>query len=221
MKFLSVISLSVGKYLNSIAFVYTDNDGYREIGNLGGSYTHPAAINNLGQVAGSSENADGEIRAFLYTPGFGMEDLGIIKTWRDRSYPDRSYGRDLNDNGVVVGAAAAGNQKGFHVWHAFREAGNGMVDLGTLGGRRSWSKSINASGTIIGEADDKDNLDRQFLYNPAFGMVHLQPLITNLPADTLLIQVRQINNAGEICGNIWFNNGGFTIPQAFVLTPNP
>jgi probable HAF family extracellular repeat protein len=205
-----------GEYLYSVAFVY-DTDGYREIGDLGGGYAHPAAINNLGQVPGTSENADGDVRAFLYTPGFGMEDLGIIKTWKDRFKADDSFGRDLNDSGVVVGDAAAGNQKGLHANHAFSEAGEGMVDLGTLGGGLdSAAFSINATGDVIVRGNDEDGQERSFLYTDDFGMLDLEPLITNLPAN-IQITARQINDAGEICGRIIYTDG---TAEAFVLTPN-
>ncbi len=131
---------ATGNYTSSsVAFVYTDTAGFKEIGDLGSGWSFALAINNCGQVAGTSDNADGDGRAFRYTPGFGMEDLGIIETWENQKKnrfgrADYSHGRDLNDSGVVVGNAAAGMQKGSFANHAFSESGQGMVDLGTLGG---------------------------------------------------------------------------------------
>jgi probable HAF family extracellular repeat protein len=40
-----------------------------DLGTLGGTYTSAAAVNNLGEVAGTSETADGTMRAFLWRRG--------------------------------------------------------------------------------------------------------------------------------------------------------
>ncbi len=205
-----------GEYGYTGAFVYSDEIGFDDIGDLGGGYAHPAAINNFGQVAGTSENAAGETFAFRYTPGLGMAGLGVIETAGPNN-TDRSVGRDLNDLGDVVGWATAGKRKGLSVYHAFREAGQGMESLGTLGKPESWAKSVNSSGAIIGEAYDTPNRDElEFLYTDEIGMVELAPLITNLPPDTGFV-TRQINDAGQICGTIYLADGA----QAFLLTPNP
>lgn len=203
-------------------YVYTDEFGAEDIGDLGEGYTYAYAINNSGQITGSFWFADGEGRAFRFTPGVGMEDLGIIKTSNDPSHEDFSHGRDINDFGVVVGFSPAGKHKGFAVTHAFREAGQGMDDLGTLegsdGGAVSRAGSINSHGEIIGSAQDKDNRIVKFLYTEQFGMVELEPLIVNLPSDTTIIGATQINDAGEICGEIRFMDGS---SEAILLTLTP
>ncbi|MCH7687902.1 MAG: hypothetical protein IH899_14675 [Planctomycetes bacterium] len=148
-----------------------------------------------------------------------MKDLGIIETWKHRfGRADYSHGRDLNDSGVVVGNAAAGIQKGWFANHAFSEAGQGMVDWGTLGKKELFSQafSINATGDVIGTASLNGSF-LSFLYTDNFGMVELEPLITNVPANTN-ITARQINNAGEISGTISLASG---FVAAFLLTPNP
>jgi probable HAF family extracellular repeat protein len=200
------------------AFVYTDEDGLEDIGDLGSGGAVGAAINNSGQVTGYSDNADGKTRAFRFTPGTGMVDLGIIKKGGPDIWGDNSSGNDINDSGVVIGQSSAGARKGWSRVNVFREAGQGMEDLGTLGGSRSQAGSVNSHGDIVGWAHDEDNQTVYFLYTDEFGMVELEPLITNLPADTSKIKVSQINDAGEICGTISYTDA---TEEAFLLTPLP
>jgi len=54
-------------------------------------------INNLGQVVGYADTADGLQHAFLYSAG-QMTDLGVIG---DRWCSSIAYG--INDNGQIVG----------------------------------------------------------------------------------------------------------------------
>ena len=204
------------------AFVYTEHDGMiKDIGDLGGERAGGFAINKLGEITGYSENADGERRAFLFIPGEGMQDLGIIKkTPRIYASGSHSDGADLNDLAVVVGRSVAGTQNGSPVDHAFVEAGNGLIDLGTLDGDSdSGAMSINFDGEIVGWSVGRDSRWRGFLYTNEFGMLDLDSLIGVLPTGTNGIERWgiEINDAGEICGSYTFTNG--TI-QAFLLTPN-
>ncbi len=205
-------------------FVYSDGDGgTTDIGNLGGGNTYGYAINNLGEITGASENADGDLRAFLFIPGEGMQDLGIIKKV-PRVFGgfggSQSGGNDLNEGAVVVGKSAAGLQDGSPVYHAFREAGQGMKDLGTLtGDGNSGATSINFRGEIVGWSVGLDSRWRGFLNTDEFGMLDLESLIVDLPTGIGGINHWriQINDAGEICGAFRFTGG---ISEAFLLTPN-
>ena len=204
-------------------FVYTDEGGFEDIGDLGGGSTLAYKINNLGQIAGVSHDADGNPRAFRYTPSTIenqpgiMENLGIIKAGSPSLYGNSSSGTDINDSGVVVGNASAGARKGSNKYHVFRDAGAGMEDLGTLGGPLSKTVGINSDEEIVGRAYDRDNQNVNFLYTDEIGMVALEPLITDLPADTEKFWVRGINDDGDICGTITYTDG---TGEAFLLLPN-
>jgi len=198
------------------AFVYTDEFGYEELPQLGNGNAGGEAINNLGQVTGLDLNANEEIRAFRYTPGFGIEDLGVIESGGPTNR-DASYGNDINDSGMVVGLATAGKQKGVAVTHAFREGGSGMDDLGTLGGRNSYAYGINQQGSIVGDAYDANGKERPFLYTNETGMIELEPLITNMPVNSILFNAIRINDVGKIIANIGFTDGS---SEACLLTPN-
>ena len=64
-----------------------------EMSNLGvltgGTYSTATGLNNLGQVVGTANTAAAGQRAFLYSPGVGMQDIGtlgglnsVVRPWR-------------------------------------------------------------------------------------------------------------------------------------------
>ena len=68
-----------------------------DLGTLGKGSSYAWAINNLGQIAGYSDTAQGETHAVLWQDG-GMTDLGTLGgKW--------SFAYALNNRGQVVGAS--------------------------------------------------------------------------------------------------------------------
>ena len=85
-----------------------------------------AAINNLGQIVGSSGRTDPETyestyRSFLYENGV-MTALPVPSS--------ESYAGDINDSGVVVGTMRAGG--GFSNYHAYIYADGVVTNLNSL-----------------------------------------------------------------------------------------
>jgi probable HAF family extracellular repeat protein len=80
-----------------------DGVGTRDLGSLGGQWNQASAINEAGQVVGSSMVVfDGPRHAFITGPdGMGMRDLGTLG---DRD----SFATAINDVGQVVGVYIAG-----------------------------------------------------------------------------------------------------------------
>ena len=64
-----------------------------DLGTLGGNYSRARAINNHGQITGSSRNSEGNENAFIWDRDNGMVSLGN----------DTYIGFDINDSGYVVG----------------------------------------------------------------------------------------------------------------------
>src|SRR5258706_16063775 len=57
-------------------FVWTKAGGIVNLGSLGGRVAVAYGINDAGTVIGVSQTADGKIRAFGWTAGIGIDDLG-------------------------------------------------------------------------------------------------------------------------------------------------
>ena len=130
------------------AFLYRNNQMI-DLGTLGQGdedESYASAINDFGQITGSSDTGDGRSHAFLYENGI-MQDLGTL----GGSY---SYGLGINNDGHVVGGS--GNYNGNVT--AFLHDGTEMLNLcdQTDCSAQGWTwlqtaKDINDAGCITGE----------------------------------------------------------------------
>ena len=87
-----------------------------DLGTLGGTFSEGVAINDSGQVTGSSVTADGEFHAFLWD-GTRMQDLGTLGG-------THSDGTAINASGQVTGtpSTADGALHAF-LWDGTTDAG--------------------------------------------------------------------------------------------------
>jgi len=113
---------------------------------LGGPNSNGIAINNLGQVAGSSNTSDGSLRAFRYS-GSTITDL--------KSVYGISNGSGINDAGLVVGGSEYRGWTYANEWHAFLWQAGKIADLNQQLPRGSaWTLEvaydINKDGRIVG-----------------------------------------------------------------------
>ncbi len=146
------------------------------------AHSSAAAINDLGQVVGTTTTPTSAGHAFLALP---MIDLGTLGG-------QTSAAVGLNDSGQVTGTSdtATGTQEAF-LWQA-----GTMQGLGSLNGGSSRAVAINASGQVLGNNDLGPGGaagPRAFLWS-AGTMIDLGTL--GGPSSTAVA----INDAGQVIG---------------------
>jgi probable HAF family extracellular repeat protein len=151
------------------------------LGHLGSEEnTEAAAINDAGQVAGSSIAPDGIRHAYIWANGT-MRDLGTLGA--------ASIATDMNASGQVVGETYVGG------WpHAFLWEQGHMRDLGTLGGTSSRAWGINRDGAVVGQSTLANGNVRAYIWQ--HGVMRRIPSMESFNAIA-----RGINNAGVIVGS--------------------
>jgi probable HAF family extracellular repeat protein len=102
------------------------------------------AINNRGEVAGTSTTESGDIHAVVWSKSGVVADLGTLGGATSRAYA-------INDLGQVVGMSETASGD----WHAFLwSASTGMTELPTLAGTTTCEAvDINDRGDAVGYCD--------------------------------------------------------------------
>jgi probable HAF family extracellular repeat protein len=170
---------------------------------LGGTIdvSYGRALNNLGQVAGSSYTPSSAQHAFFWTKTSGMQDLGTFGGQNSTAW-------GVNDSSQVVGEADLANG----LTHAFLwTQAQGLQDLGSLSHASSYAYAINNVGQVVGQAFVSLNTSHAFLWTATGGM---QDLGTLGGADSV---ATAINDLGEVVGYSGLAGGGET--HAFLWTP--
>lgn len=190
--------------LSEHAYLLQIGNGLIDVG--GATWGTELAVNNSTEVVGQGIYS----HAFHWSTASGIQDIGTLGGYY-------SYAYDINDNGLVVGAAS---YSGYSNYHAFAwQDGGSIQDLGTLGGSYSGAFGINNNGFVVGFAKTTSSTSdsRAFLWTSDKGMQDLNDLISP-SAGWNLLEARAINDSGQIVGYGINANGGGT---AFLLNPIP
>jgi probable HAF family extracellular repeat protein len=167
-----------------------------DLGTLPGGYeSSPLGVNNRGQVVGGATDASSNGRAFLWTEGEGLQDLGTLGACCALA----SY---INERGQIAGESAlcdTCNQDAF-----FWEKGN-MQRIPDFGGPISGASALNNRGQVVGQSDLPGGAyAHPFLWDKKKGLKDLGLLSGGLSASA-----HWINDAGEIVGISGIQNDQF------------
>lgn len=149
----------------------------------GGGIASAVAINDAGQIAGSSLT-DADYHAVRWNTPNSIEDLGVVGT--DTSSRSNGIGPD----GRVVGFSKGSSEQAF-LW----SSEGGMTVIGQLqAGVDCEAWSINAAGQVVGTSYGAIN--RAFLWTSASGMVDLG----DGPNGAQSMIAYSINDGGDVVG---------------------
>ncbi len=185
-KHLAIVSLLLS-CLMVLAFALTlslwnrEIPRYREtiLPSLGGSYTVAWAINDRGQVAGTSRVPGGDWHLFLWDRYSGMHDLG----------PVASEPVGINQHGQIVATARDPNG---HARAFLWDPNTGRTVLPTLGGDSVRARAMNNLGQVVGVARTASGVDHAFLWDAIHGIHDLTP------SDSGSTGTWSLNDAGQV-----------------------
>jgi probable HAF family extracellular repeat protein len=154
------------------AVLWQPNGAILDLASLGGDLSWAWAINDAGQVTGTSQWAvNGSYsaqRAFFWSPASGMVDIGTLGGIY--SWPDK-----INASGQVIGySLTASNDTRYGHGFSWTLAG-GLVDM-TLGGVASSVSGVGASGQVVGASSTPGGAPHAFAWTSAGGMRDLGTL---------------------------------------------
>ncbi len=189
----SCLSVTVVVILVCTSLAFSQHYSIQDLGILNDSRCSGAAAMSSQRVVGTSGSpfcSDTHIRAFLWTPDTGMQDLGTFPGG------DNSSAFGVNSHGIVIGDSA-GVVNGNFYSHAFAwTRAGGMRDIGVLpGGTYSLAIGINGSGLIVGYGDDANDGNRHAILWSGSSMTDLGAISGQ--ADSLAVA---INREGDVVG---------------------
>jgi len=188
---------------NYQAFVYSQSSGSSsDVGSLGGQMNAACAINDSDQVAGYSQDANGNLSAFIYTKSGGIKALGSF----DGGVSSEAFG--LNNSGQAVGDSQNATDD-----HRPALFDNGAVkDLNVCVAQNSntfrTAYAINDAGQVAGRTDTDQGAIHGFVLASPGGDLKDIGTLGGSNSEALAI-----NKSGEVVGDAETGGGA---PHAFL-----
>lgn len=188
-----------------------------DLGTLGGVPRNGSAraINDSGQIVGSSERSDGNRYLTLFDPSGDHSRNRQIGAFRGGA-------EDINERGQIAATLVVDGKAQAALLDL--DSPERVMMLGTDGFDRSFSSAINNAGQVIGMSFNEDTSKEPWIYDPTVGLTQsLTDLID--PTDPFfgvfaLENVFDINDSGEIVGLAFFPDAGDEGEfHAVLLTP--
>jgi probable HAF family extracellular repeat protein len=185
------------------AFLYSQSNGSStDVGSLGGQMNAACAINSSDQVAGYSQDANGNLSAFIYTKDGGIKALASL----DGGVSSEAFG--INNSGQAVGDSQ--NATDDHRPVLFD--GGGVKDLNVCVAQNSnafrTAYAINAAGQMAGRTDTDHGAIHAFVLASPGGDLKDIGTLGGTNSEALAI-----NKSGEVVGDAETSNG---TPHAFL-----
>jgi probable HAF family extracellular repeat protein len=183
-------------------------DGIKELPIIDGdSYGSASAINNRGQVVGSSGDCTSGPRHALLWTNATVTDLGNLGGLFNQATA-------INNHGQVVGLSNLPGDK--FVLRGFVWQNGVMMNLGVFPGDvHSLALGINDNGQIVGDSCDESFSCRAFLWQNGT-MLDLNSLVHS-PDAPFLENGNSVNSRGQIAGKTTVQDT--PIAEAFLATP--
>ncbi len=164
------------------AFVWSPEGGLKDVGALDSSspLTVPQAMNEQGNVVGSSRGSGGTLKAFVWAPETGILEIDA---------PGWSEALDINDSDQVVGYS---DNRAF-TW----SQQDGFRYIGPEDALFSAATSVNRFGQVVGWARYQEDQPRAFFWSPEEGLIDLGGLNPSFP----LSVAHEISDRGVVVGH--------------------
>jgi probable HAF family extracellular repeat protein len=185
------------------AFLYSQSSGSSiDVGSLGGQMNAACAINGSDQVAGYSQDANGNLGAFIYAKDGGIKALGAL----DSGVSSEAFG--INNSGQAVGDSQ--NATDDHRPVLFDNSGAKDLNVSVAQNSNAFrtAYAINDAGQVAGRTDADQGAIHAFLLASANGEVKDIGTLGGTNSEALAI-----NKSGEVVGDAETSNG---TPHAFI-----